>query len=72
MRQTLMSAFPDDSIGMGGTFVVLSGKVKIHIMPDFCPRPIHSDEQVDEWLKFYDMRAPFVCGSTFVANDPVS
>merc|ERR1711970_311053 len=70
MRQTLVDEFPDKSIGLGGVFNIVSGKVKIHVMPDFSPCPIDTDEEVNKWLKFYKMSAPFTVLSVFVANDP--
>jgi len=70
MRQTLVDEFPDKSIGLGGVFNIVAGKVKIHVMPDFSPCPIDTDEEVNKWLKFYEMSAPFTVLSVFVANDP--
>lgn len=34
--------------------------------------PLNTDEDVDRWLKFYDMKAPLICQSVFVSHDPVS
>ena len=70
MREALMEDFPDKSIGLGGIFNIVKGKAKIHVMPDFSPCPIDTDEDVNKWLKFYEMSAPFTVLSVFVANDP--
>lgn len=70
MREALVAGFPGQSIGMGGVFLLAKGKAKIHVMPDFSPCPINSDEEVGNWLKFYEMSAPFTVLSFFVANDP--
>lgn len=70
MREALVAAFPDKSIGLGGVFNIVSGKAKIHVMPDFSSCPLHTDQQVEEWLNFYEMSAPFTVLSVLVANDP--
>lgn len=35
-------------------------------MPDFSKVPLENDEQVNEWLNFYNMPAPLICLSVFV------
>ena len=70
MRKALLESF-DEPVGMGGTFFVKSGKLKIHVMPDFSPCPITSDEGVANWLKFYEMSSPWVALSYFITKDPV-
>lgn len=42
------------------------------LQPDFPCAPLSSDEEVDEWLKFYEMNAPLVCVGELVSHDPVS
>ena len=71
MRKILLEKYPEQSIGVGGTFLVKKGKVKIHVMPDFSVCPLNSDEDVEKWLKFYEMSSPFVALSTFCSRDPV-
>lgn len=71
MRQTLEKHYGDKPVGMGGTFIVQTGKVKAHIMPsDFSSSPLTSDEAVNRWLHFYEMAAPLVCLPVFVSKDP--
>ena len=41
----------------------------LHVMPDFSKEPLHQD-QMKEWLKFYEVEAPLVCLSTFHSHDP--
>lgn len=48
-------------ISLGGIFVVRSGKVKTHVMPDFPGKPFEDPNGVEDWLRFYDMDAPLVC-----------
>lgn len=71
MRQTLEKHYGDKPVGMGGTFLVQKGKVKAHIMPaEFSSCSLNSDEAVNQWLNFYEMKAPLVCLPVFVSKDP--
>eukprot|EP00088_Acartia_fossae_P049409 TRINITY_DN5439_c0_g1_i3.p1 TRINITY_DN5439_c0_g1~~TRINITY_DN5439_c0_g1_i3.p1 ORF type:complete len:330 (-),score=69.06 TRINITY_DN5439_c0_g1_i3:54-1016(-) len=70
MRETLVDHYGEQAVGMGGVFKILSGKVKIHVMPDFSPCPITSDAEVNQWLKFYEVPTPFTVLSTFISRDP--
>lgn len=52
---------------------LLTGSLRLtSLQPDFSETPLESDEQVAEWLKFYECHAPLVCLSVFVSHDPVS
>ncbi|KAK9497034.1 hypothetical protein O3M35_012824 [Rhynocoris fuscipes] len=68
IRLTLDKAFPDKTIGLGGTFLLKGGKAKQHIMPEFSKVPLHSDNDLNEWLKFYEMSAPLVAVGTLVSK----
>merc|ERR1712126_702991 len=70
MREILNQHYGDQTVGMGGVFRVVRGKVKIYVMPDFSPCPINSDEEVNKWLKFYNIDSPFTVLSTFISRDP--
>ncbi|PNJ86387.1 C11orf54 isoform 15, partial [Pongo abelii] len=71
MRQTLEKHYGNKPIGMGGTFIIQKGKVKSHVMPaEFSSCPLNSDEEVNKWLHFYEMKAPLVCLPVFVSRDP--
>ncbi len=50
LRRTLLDAFPSSSVGLGGTFVVKRGRVKIHDMPEYSSCPLQSDVDVENWL----------------------
>ena len=39
-------------------------------MPDFSPCPIKNDEEVNQWLQFYEMKAPLTVLSVLVSRDP--
>ena len=69
MRKALEAGF-DVPVGMGGTFLQAAGTVKYHIMPDFSSCPLNSDADVENWLKFYHFKAPFVNMATFISKDP--
>ena len=71
MRKVVAESYPDKFVGLGGTFLIKSGKVKMHVMPDFSACPLESDQEVEKWLKFYEMSSPMVCTSVFVSKDPV-
>ena len=60
----------EDPVAIGGTFLVKSGKVKAHIMPHFSKTPLNTDEDVNNWLNFFEMSAPLVHTSVFVSKDP--
>ncbi|XP_068124649.1 ester hydrolase C11orf54 homolog isoform X2 [Hyperolius riggenbachi] len=71
MRKSLKEHYGDKAVGMGGTFVIQEGKAKLHVMPrEFSACPLNTDEDVDHWLNFYEMRAPLICQSVFVSQDP--
>lgn len=57
--------------GLGGTFIIDNGKAKLHIMPDFSSCPLETNEQMDNWLHFYEATGPLVALSTLVSRDPV-
>ena len=70
MRKCLASEFSTESIGLGGVFCIKKGQAKIHVMPEFSSKPLESDADVENWLRFYKMDAPFTCFSVFVSKDP--
>ncbi|KAG8451805.1 hypothetical protein GDO86_003850 [Hymenochirus boettgeri] len=71
MRKSLHEYYGEKVVGMGGTFLIKEGKAKLHIMPrEFSACPLNTDEDVNQWLKFYEMNAPLICQSVFVSHDP--
>ncbi|CAD5111004.1 unnamed protein product [Dimorphilus gyrociliatus] len=70
VRKTLKEEYKDKIVGMCGTFNVEKGKVKIHCMPDFCKEPIESNEDVNNWLDFYEIPAPFTAVGWLISDDP--
>ncbi len=67
----MADAFKTEAIGFGGVFCVQKGQVKIHVMPEYSKTPLKSDDDVEKWLNFYEMDAPFTCLSVFLSRDPV-
>ena len=58
--------------GLGGSFVMKTGKAKQHVMPDFSETPLNTEAQLDKWLHFYEMSAPLIAVGTFVSAETVS
>ncbi|KAF9411173.1 hypothetical protein HW555_009946 [Spodoptera exigua] len=70
IRETLKNHYGDDKIvGLGGMFMLRSGKVKFHVMPDFSSSALCTDADVDNWLHFFEMRAPITHVGTLVTGD---
>ena len=70
IRKALRDAFGTRTISLGGVFLISKGKAKLHVMPDFSPTPLITDEQKRQWLRFYEMEAPLVCLSVLHSYDP--
>jgi hypothetical protein len=71
MRKALMAKYGDKPVGVGGVFLIKSGKAKIHIMPDFPKDGFPTKEQIENgWLRYMEMKAPLVCLSVFHSHDP--
>ncbi|KAG8201751.1 hypothetical protein JTE90_012810 [Oedothorax gibbosus] len=60
----------EDPVGMGGVFIIREGKARLHIMQDYSGIPINTEEDLNNWLKFFEFPAPLSCLSTFVSKDP--
>jgi hypothetical protein len=70
IQRALKTEYAERTISMGGVFVIKKGKANLHVMPDFPKTPFKSREDVDEWLRYFDMSAPLVCLSVFHSHDP--
>ncbi|XP_030009332.1 ester hydrolase C11orf54 homolog [Sphaeramia orbicularis] len=71
LRKTLENAYPEDSLALGGTFIIQKGTAKIHIMPrQFSSCPLNTDEDVNSWLRHLEVHAPLICQSVLVSRDP--
>ncbi|KAL7983254.1 hypothetical protein Chor_000130 [Crotalus horridus] len=71
IRKALDKHYGDKTVGMGGTFIIQKGNAKLHIMPsEFSACPLETDEKVNNWLKFFEMKAPLICQPVIVSQDP--
>ncbi|KIW25430.1 uncharacterized protein PV07_08603 [Cladophialophora immunda] len=56
IQRALTAAFGEDTlVSLGGVFLIKHGTAKLHVMPDFPPRPFGSRADVDRWLRYFDM-----------------
>lgn len=68
MQKGLTQSYPTDKIiGLGGAFV-MNGKANIHVMDKFSEIPINTDEELNSWLKFFDMPGPLICLGNYVSQ----
>lgn len=69
IQKGLADVYGDRLVSLGGVFVARSGKLKMHVMPDFPDKPFKSRDEVDKWLQFFDMETPMVCLSVLHSGD---
>lgn len=70
MRLTLADYFTDDKIvGLGGTFLLKVGKAKQHVMDQFSEVPLHTEDDLNNWLTFHEMPAPLIAVGTLVTAE---
>ncbi|XP_053703722.1 ester hydrolase C11orf54 homolog [Synchiropus splendidus] len=71
LRKTLEDHYIKQSLALGGVFIIQEGKAKIHIMPrEFSACPLNTNEDVNNWLKHFEVSAPLICQSVLVSRDP--
>lgn len=69
IRKGLEDHYGDKVVGLGGIFVIRKGAAHQHVMRDFSKTPIHTDEEVNQWLKFYEMPAQLNALGTLVTKE---
>lgn len=69
MRLAMADHFKAQTVGVGGVFILKTGKAKQHVMDDFSKVPINTEEELNNWLKFFDMSAPLIAVGTFVTDE---
>ncbi|XP_018574995.1 ester hydrolase C11orf54 homolog isoform X2 [Anoplophora glabripennis] len=69
IRTVLEEVYKGKLVGLGGAFLIKEGKVKQHVMRDFSKTPLENEEDLNNWLKFYNMSAPLVALGTLVNGD---
>jgi Domain of Unknown Function (DUF1907) len=70
IQAALRAKYGERTVSVGGVFVIRKGKANLHVMPDFPQTPFKTREEVNEWLRYFDMPAPLVCLSVFHSHDP--
>lgn len=68
IQEALKAQYGDQTVSLGGVFVIRKGKAKLHVMPDFSKEPLGM-HGASNWLRFYDMDAPLICLSVFHSHD---
>lgn len=58
--------------GMGGLFLLKNGKAYQHVMRDFSTTPINTMNELNQWLKFFEMPAVLHALGTLVTHEHVS
>ncbi|CAF1478752.1 unnamed protein product [Rotaria sp. Silwood1] len=61
--------YSKEPMAFGGIFLIEKGTVIAHVMPDFLNEDLATKQQVEQWLKFYDMHAPLNCISVIITED---
>lgn len=69
IRIALDKRFKNKTVGLGGVFILKAGTVKQHVMRDFSQTAIHTDDELNRWLKFFEMSGQLINLGTLVSND---
>ncbi|XP_055624610.1 ester hydrolase C11orf54 homolog [Toxorhynchites rutilus septentrionalis] len=69
IRTTLAQHYGDKTVGLGGVFLLKNGKAKQHVMSPFSEAAIHTEEELNTWLNFFDMSATLIAVGTMVTNE---
>ncbi|XP_035742224.1 ester hydrolase C11orf54 homolog [Vespa mandarinia] len=69
MQKALAHHYENKLVGIGGTFLINKGKVKQHVMQDFSTKSLNNVQQLNDWLRFYNMSTPLVAVGTFVSSE---
>ncbi|KAM7344295.1 ester hydrolase C11orf54 homolog isoform 1-T1 [Cochliomyia hominivorax] len=69
IRKGLFEKYQDKCVGMGGLFLIKKGKAFQHVMRDFSKTPIHTEEDLNKWLKFFEMPATLNAVGTLITHE---
>ncbi|KAF7490199.1 Ester hydrolase C11orf54 -like protein [Sarcoptes scabiei] len=64
IRKILQESYPNQLISLGGVFLIEQGEAILHIMPDFSDVPLNTEQEVNDWLRFFPMKSPLRCLTT--------
>eukprot|EP01120_Amphizonella_sp_Union-15-10_P009359 TRINITY_DN3522_c0_g1_i1.p1 TRINITY_DN3522_c0_g1~~TRINITY_DN3522_c0_g1_i1.p1 ORF type:complete len:320 (-),score=68.50 TRINITY_DN3522_c0_g1_i1:72-1031(-) len=69
MRNGIAQHYGEKPVGLGGTFQLVNGTIKSHVMPCFPKEDLTNSERVNNWLKYFHVPAPITCLSVMVSQD---
>lgn len=69
LRKILNEKYDEKHVAMGGVFLIKSGMAKLHVMPPFSTTPLITDDDVNNWLRYFEASAPLICLSVFHSRD---
>ncbi len=76
IQNAIGAAFNKQLVSIGGVFLIRSGKVNLHVMPDFPASPFNNHDDVEKWLRYFEMEfkrdspeGPLVCLSVLHSGD---
>uniref|UniRef100_U5EUR4 DUF1907 domain-containing protein n=1 Tax=Corethrella appendiculata TaxID=1370023 RepID=U5EUR4_9DIPT len=70
IRNTLQKHYGDDqTVGLGGVFLLKNGSAKQHVMSPFSEEPINTEEELNSWLNFFNMPAELIALGTLITNE---
>lgn len=69
IRTTLEQHYGDRTVGLGGVFLLKNGKAKQHVMSPFSETALNNEDELNEWLNFFDMSATLIAVGTLVTNE---
>ncbi|XP_065224311.1 ester hydrolase C11orf54 homolog [Planococcus citri] len=70
VQDALKRSFPNSALGLGGVMMILKGRIRQHVQPEFSRSPLNTDEDEKNWLKFFEMSSPLTAIGTILTKDP--
>ncbi|KAG4078333.1 hypothetical protein HA402_013043 [Bradysia odoriphaga] len=70
MRKGLTDYYTDEQVvGLGGAFVMKTGSAFVHVMDEFSETPIHTTQELNNWLTFHEIQGPLIALGDFVSQE---
>ncbi|CAI4223383.1 unnamed protein product [Auanema sp. JU1783] len=69
IRDALQKHYSGKLVSLAGFFIIKDAKTKVHIMPDFPNCPFKDNNELNEWLKYYDMKSPLICATVMHSEE---
>jgi len=70
IREALRKEYGEEPVGLGGLFVIRNASSKIHVMQDFSETPLITEQDIHDWLHYFEMGPPMIFQSVLVSADP--